>query len=61
METFLASKLYNGTVGGHRGVFRKEDIQADEIRDNDGLLWTRITTVYQLPPSAYEWNPTYCY
>ncbi len=51
--------IVQGTKGGHSGYFRKEDIKAKEVVDNNGKIWTRITALWMLAPGDRDWNSAY--
>ncbi len=47
------------TAEGFPGNWRKTDLNAVPVADNNGDIWTKITRQYQHSPEQLSWNPLY--
>jgi len=51
--------VYNGTMSGLFGSWRRTSHNVEKILDNKGLPWWKETMTVIAAPGNYAWNPTY--
>ena len=56
---FTESRISSSEIAGVSGSFLRYDLDVDDITDNRGREWTRITKVYRKAPENYTWNSNY--
>ncbi|MEG2075470.1 MAG: hypothetical protein RRY34_03115 [Victivallaceae bacterium] len=53
------SRVFSGKVGELSGSFLREEQQAEDVLDNEGEVYTRVTRHYRVAPDNLSWNPLF--
>lgn len=59
MVRWADTRVFQGTVGGCSGSFLRADMDCEELLDNSGNRWTKISRSWQRAPEGRSWNASY--
>jgi hypothetical protein len=54
-----SNRIYYKNIGDNYGGWLKESLETENIFDNEGQKWVKLTKKYRFPPKNYTWNSTY--